>query len=101
MEADNERRDRRRVCLHIETRLCVPFSAHQQCLIARGICLWDITFYRFVMGVLAGAVREARDQGHAGPDARGQEQQWLSGPGAGAAAAGTTCTARHGGGLGK
>ena len=67
------------------------------------------------MGIWAGAVREARDQGHAGPDARGagasvaerpempggQEQQWLSGPGAGAAAAGTTCTARHGGGLGN
>ena len=53
------------------------------------------------MGIWAGAVREARDQGHVGPDARGQEQQWLSGPGAGAAAAGTTCTARHGGGLGK
>jgi hypothetical protein len=53
------------------------------------------------MGIWAGAVREARDQGHVGPDAQGQEQQWLSGPGAGAAAAGTTCTARHGGGLGK
>ena len=53
------------------------------------------------MGIWAGAVREARDQGHAGSDARGQEQQWLSGPGAGAAAAGTTCTARHGGGLGN
>ena len=28
-------------------------------------------------GDLAGTVRETRDQGHAGPDARGQEQQWL------------------------
>jgi len=35
------------------------------------------------MGIWAGAVREARDQGHAGPE----EQQWLSGPGTGAAAA--------------
>ena len=34
-------------------------------------------------GDLAGAAREARDQGHAGPE----EQQWLSGPGTGAAAA--------------
>jgi len=34
-------------------------------------------------GDLAGAAREAWDQGHAGPE----EQQWLSGPGTGAAAA--------------
>ena len=46
-------------------------------------------------GDLAGAVREARDQGNAGPDARGTEQQWLSGPGAGAAAAVTMRMARH------
>ena len=46
-------------------------------------------------GDLAGAVREAQDQGNAGPDARGTEQQWLSGPGAGAAAAVTTRVARH------
>ena len=46
-------------------------------------------------GDLAGAVREARDQGNAGPDARGTEQQWLSGLGAGAAAAVTTRVARH------
>ena len=53
------------------------------------------------MGIWAGAVREARDQGHAGPDARGQEQQWLSGPVAGAAAAVTMRMARQVEGLGN
>ena len=38
----------------------------------------------------AGAIRELRDQRHAFPETRGQDQQWLSGPGAGAIAAVTT-----------
>ena len=46
--------------------------------------------FKIGKGDLAGAVREARDQGNAGPDARGTQQQWLRGPGAGAAAVVTT-----------
>ena len=60
-----------------------------------GQCVPPNPHYQLCNENLAGAVREARDQGNAGPDARGTEQQWLSGPGVGAAAAVTTRVARH------